>query len=179
MFAQLEEEHGLAKRAMSIYDRATRAVKPEDKFEVSLCFPLPSPSPSDPTLASFDLADHPPSLPSFRCSPSTSPKRPPTSDSLPPVPSTNEPSRSSPTLKPLRCACDSPTSNGNSERLIEREPSTLMRPSSATRESTRLSGQNGTLSRVSSSPTPFSFRPPFHTFAVSSPLEGRPPFSES
>jgi pre-mRNA-splicing factor SYF1 len=34
MFAQLEEEHGLAKRAMAIYDRATRAVKPEDKFEV-------------------------------------------------------------------------------------------------------------------------------------------------
>ncbi|KAL7413210.1 hypothetical protein BDY24DRAFT_389307 [Mrakia frigida] len=34
MFAQLEEEHGLAKRAMSIYDRATRAVKPEDKFEM-------------------------------------------------------------------------------------------------------------------------------------------------
>lgn len=34
MFAQLEEEHGLAKRAMSIYDRATQAVKSEDKFEV-------------------------------------------------------------------------------------------------------------------------------------------------
>jgi pre-mRNA-splicing factor SYF1 len=34
MFAQLEEEHGLAKRAMAIYDRATRAVKPEDRFEV-------------------------------------------------------------------------------------------------------------------------------------------------
>lgn len=36
MFAQLEEEHGLAKRAMAIYDRATRAVKPEDRFEVRL-----------------------------------------------------------------------------------------------------------------------------------------------
>lgn len=35
MFAQLEEEHGLAKRAMAIYDRATKAVKPDDKFEVS------------------------------------------------------------------------------------------------------------------------------------------------
>lgn len=34
MFAQLEEEHGLAKRAMAIYDRATRAVKAEDRFEV-------------------------------------------------------------------------------------------------------------------------------------------------
>ncbi|CED82167.1 spliceosome complex protein [Phaffia rhodozyma] len=34
MFAQLEEEHGLAKRAMAIYDRATRAVKSEDKFEM-------------------------------------------------------------------------------------------------------------------------------------------------
>jgi pre-mRNA-splicing factor SYF1 len=34
MFAQLEEEHGLAKRAMAIYDRATKAVKADDKFEV-------------------------------------------------------------------------------------------------------------------------------------------------
>lgn len=36
-YAQLEEEYGLAKRAMSIYDRATQVVENEDKFEVS-CF---------------------------------------------------------------------------------------------------------------------------------------------
>lgn len=34
MYAQLEEEHGLAKRSMSIYDRATQVVADEDKFEV-------------------------------------------------------------------------------------------------------------------------------------------------
>jgi pre-mRNA-splicing factor SYF1 len=34
MYAQLEEEHGLAKRSMSILERATQAVADEDKFEV-------------------------------------------------------------------------------------------------------------------------------------------------
>jgi pre-mRNA-splicing factor SYF1 len=37
MYAQLEEDHGLAKRAMSIYDRATQVVADVDKFEV--CVP--------------------------------------------------------------------------------------------------------------------------------------------
>src|SRR5712671_3588120 len=37
LYAQLEEEYGLAKRAMSIYDRATQVVENEDKLEVS-CF---------------------------------------------------------------------------------------------------------------------------------------------
>jgi len=35
MYAKLEEEHGLAKRAMSIYERATQVVNNEDKFDVS------------------------------------------------------------------------------------------------------------------------------------------------
>ncbi|KAG8912812.1 pre-mRNA-splicing factor syf1, partial [Tulasnella sp. 417] len=34
MYAQLEEEHGLAKRSMSILDRACQAVADEDKFEM-------------------------------------------------------------------------------------------------------------------------------------------------
>jgi pre-mRNA-splicing factor SYF1 len=34
MYAQLEEEYGLAKRAMGVYDRATQVVQDEDKFEV-------------------------------------------------------------------------------------------------------------------------------------------------
>lgn len=38
MYAKLEEEHGLAKRAMSIYERATQVVNNEDKFDVS--YPL-------------------------------------------------------------------------------------------------------------------------------------------
>ena len=35
MYAQLEEDFGLAKRSMAIYDRATGVVGDEDKFEVS------------------------------------------------------------------------------------------------------------------------------------------------
>jgi len=34
MYAKLEEEHGLAKRSMAIFDRATQAVADGDKFEV-------------------------------------------------------------------------------------------------------------------------------------------------
>ncbi|KAF9072947.1 hypothetical protein BDP27DRAFT_1260964 [Rhodocollybia butyracea] len=34
MYAKLEEEYGLAKRAMSIYDRATQVVADEDRFEM-------------------------------------------------------------------------------------------------------------------------------------------------
>lgn len=34
MYAKLEEEHGLAKRAMGIYDRAASAVQDSDKFEM-------------------------------------------------------------------------------------------------------------------------------------------------
>lgn len=36
MYAQLEEEHGLAKRAMNIYDRAATAVQDADKFDASI-----------------------------------------------------------------------------------------------------------------------------------------------
>lgn len=35
LYGQLEEEHGLAKRAMAVYDRATTAVEPQDRMEVS------------------------------------------------------------------------------------------------------------------------------------------------
>ncbi|KAI0080615.1 spliceosome complex protein [Panus rudis PR-1116 ss-1] len=34
MYAQYEEDHGLVKRSMAIYDRATQVVKDEDKFEM-------------------------------------------------------------------------------------------------------------------------------------------------
>ena len=34
MYGQLEEEHGLAKRAMKIYDRATRAVSSDDRYDM-------------------------------------------------------------------------------------------------------------------------------------------------
>lgn len=35
MYAKLEEDYGLAKRAMNIYDRATQVVEDKDKFEVN------------------------------------------------------------------------------------------------------------------------------------------------
>lgn len=34
MYARLEEDHGLARHAMAIYDRATKAVLPVEQFEV-------------------------------------------------------------------------------------------------------------------------------------------------
>lgn len=34
LYAKLEEEHGLARHAMSVYERATSAVLPEERFEV-------------------------------------------------------------------------------------------------------------------------------------------------
>lgn len=35
MYGQLEEDYGLAKRAMNIYERATQNVADEDKYDVS------------------------------------------------------------------------------------------------------------------------------------------------
>jgi pre-mRNA-splicing factor SYF1 len=35
LYAKLEENHGLAKRAISIYERATESVLPEERYEVS------------------------------------------------------------------------------------------------------------------------------------------------
>jgi hypothetical protein len=34
LYAKLEEEHGMARHAMAIYERATKAVLPEEMFEV-------------------------------------------------------------------------------------------------------------------------------------------------
>ena len=36
MYAQLEEDHGLAKRSRSILERATQVVADEEKFEAGL-----------------------------------------------------------------------------------------------------------------------------------------------
>lgn len=38
LYAKLEEEHGLARHAMSIYSRATEAVPKDDVYDVSSCF---------------------------------------------------------------------------------------------------------------------------------------------
>jgi hypothetical protein len=34
LYAKLEEEHGMARHAMAVYERATKAVLPEEMFEV-------------------------------------------------------------------------------------------------------------------------------------------------
>ena len=36
LYAKLEEEHGLARHAMGVYDRATKAVLPQEQNEVFL-----------------------------------------------------------------------------------------------------------------------------------------------
>ena len=36
MYGKLEEDYGLARHAMRVYDRATRSVSDEDRFEVFL-----------------------------------------------------------------------------------------------------------------------------------------------
>ena len=35
LYAKLEEQYGLARHAMAIYDRATKSVLPEEQYEVS------------------------------------------------------------------------------------------------------------------------------------------------
>ncbi len=36
LYAKLEEDHGLARHAMAVYDRATKAVLPEEQYEVMI-----------------------------------------------------------------------------------------------------------------------------------------------
>ncbi len=36
MYAKLEEDHGLARHAMSVYQRATNALLPDEKYEVDI-----------------------------------------------------------------------------------------------------------------------------------------------
>src|ERR1700722_17146972 len=120
MYAQLEEEHGLAKRAMSIFDRATQVVADEDKFEVKYF------------ICSTQINQL--MIRTFRCLLSISPKRQLTMAFPPLAPSTSEHSRSSQTGKQPRCVSDSPLSNANSAKSIERGVSTRTRPNSATRE---------------------------------------------
>lgn len=63
MYATYEEDHGLIKRAMAVYDRATKVVADADKFEVSRIADLTLSSWL--TLLSFYLAIY--SLPCKSC----------------------------------------------------------------------------------------------------------------
>lgn len=42
MYARFEEEHGLARRAMRVYDMLCRAVPPEQRYDVRVCLMLES-----------------------------------------------------------------------------------------------------------------------------------------
>lgn len=54
LYGSFEEDHGLARRAMNIYNRATEAVEPPDRFEVRLAiFVIFCPTPALNASASF------------------------------------------------------------------------------------------------------------------------------
>ncbi len=54
LYAQLEEEHGLARHAMAVYERATQAVLPEEQYEVRPQF-CPRSKSSAPQAGKFRL----------------------------------------------------------------------------------------------------------------------------
>src|SRR5271154_4276016 len=128
----MEEEYGLAKRAMLIYERSTQTVADEDKFEVS------------PVMTSSQRV-----LPTHfcRCSQFILPKQ--RRRLVYPLlePSTSVPSRYSLTDKLLRCAYASLLLNANWAKLTELEQSTLMLPNFAIQGLIRISGPSGMRSK--------------------------------
>lgn len=136
MCAQLEEEHGLAKRAMNIYDRAASAVQDADKFDVS----IQRGRRRRPILTWHCRP---------RCILFTSPRRRPTTVFPPPDPSTSEPSKSCQTGRRQKCVCVSPRWKGSWAKSIEPEPSMHTHRSSVIREHIPNSGNNGIPSKVS------------------------------
>lgn len=137
MYAQLEEEYGLAKRAMGIYERAANSVQDTDKFEVSATVL--------PLMPWFTLLIQSALL--YRCIQSTSQRLPRTLGFLPLVQSTNGRSKSFRTDRRPRCVSDSPPSNASWERSTERVRCMLMLLNSATLEHSPNSGVNGIPSR--------------------------------
>ena len=124
MYGTLEEEHGLAKRAMSVYDRATLAVENADRMEVRLV-----------SLAfhnSILILDD-------RCLRTISPKRRPTLDCPRRDRSTNVLSSNCRIDKLPKCVYDSPLSRESWEKLIELELSLLTRRNSVILEYVHLS----------------------------------------
>lgn len=135
MYAQFEEEHGLAKRSMAVLDRATKVVIDADKMEVCQNNWI-SWVPSSLCLFSF-----------YSSSPFTLPKLLPTTVYPLPDPSTNVLSKSFPTNKPPKCVSDSHLWSGSWAKLIVHAPSTHMLHSSAILASTLDSGKSGIISK--------------------------------
>jgi len=120
MYAALEEEHGLAKRAMGVLERATEKVALQDRFEVRGLLASP------PHLLIFRLT-----LEVSRCTRTTLRRRQRTLGFQLHGLFINALSRRCPIARRPRCACGSQTWNRSSVRLIEREQvSTLTRSTS-------------------------------------------------
>jgi tetratricopeptide (TPR) repeat protein len=134
MYGNFEEEHGLARRAMNIYNRATENVESQDRFEVRLTLTLRK-GISDSTVFS-------------RCSKFWSQRQQQTSVSPPRESYTRRPSRFYPTSRLPRCVYASPLWSASLERSTEHALSTHMAVSSAILESIPSSGQNGMPSRL-------------------------------
>lgn len=121
LYGQLEEEHGLAKRAMGVYDRATLAVEASDRMEVSSF------------LAFLDASRNQVlTLVPHRCLHTTSRRQRPTLVCLPRDPSTRGLLNLYRTNKLLRCVCGSLRSRGSWEKLIVLGLSLLMLVNSVT-----------------------------------------------
>lgn len=129
MYAQLEEEYGLAKRAMGIYERAASSVQSKDQFEVRR-----------PAMEVRNVFANP----YRRCTQFTSPKQRKTLACLPRDPSINAPSRSFPTSKQRKCVCALRLSSASWAKSIALAPSTLTPRNSATRGRIPSFGRNGT-----------------------------------
>lgn len=138
MYAQLEEEYGLGRRAMAIYERAVSKVQSEDRMEVSSCRVI--------CIVSSERLT--PLICCVRCLQSILPKPQLITDCPLLDPSTNKPSQPFRMLKQSTCASDLLLSNVNSVRLTVPVPFMHMHRSFVTREVVKPSGPSGMLSRV-------------------------------
>lgn len=117
-YGELEEEFGLMRKAMTIYERATKTVGEDDRYEVC------------------DFSD-------IRCICTTSPRRRPTMVWPPRARSTSRQSRSCRTARRPACAFALPCSSASLERWNELVPSMPTHRSSVTPRRSRSFGRSG------------------------------------
>lgn len=133
MYGKLEEEHGLAKRAMRVYEMAVDRVDKADQFEVGR-----------PSFAL--LEDGSEFFPSKRLSRCSLPRLPSISAFQQRATSIKEVSRSFPIVIRPKCVFALPHWKGNLAKSTGREQYMLMALNSATRVSIQHTGKLGTLS---------------------------------
>ena len=129
LYGQFEEDHGMARRAMNVYNRATEKVESKDKFEVR---------------AAAMIAEGRLTRRSRRCSRSSLERRQPTTVCLLPAQCMKRLSRRCPTNTLPRCACVSHLSSASWGRSIVRALSMRTARNSATLVYRPSSGRNGT-----------------------------------